>query len=367
MTETQTHAQDCAEILKERLAAGKINRRDLLAGLAAIGLLPAAARHANAQTSEIIISNWGGDAVRYFGESFGTAIEKALGVKVTVDGGGPSMGKIRTMVDAKNTIWDLCDSGAGDAAELGKLGMVQPIDYSIVDKAKMLPDFANEFGCANYMFGVVLAYDKEFYGDKPPTKIADFWDTENFPGRRLLRKQPLAMLEFALMADGVPFDQIFPIDIDRALAKLKPLVADALFWGNGTESQQLLRDGECQMGLIWHTRANLLHNETDGRITWTFNQGILFPGMWIVPTGNPAGTEAAMKAIAATQEPEPQIKLLELMGNGPANPAAQALIPETLRRVDPGLFADQMLKANGQWWGENVTKAEEAYLAMLGG
>lgn len=244
--------------------------------------------------------------------------------------------------------------------------MVEPIDYSIVDRSRLVEEFAYEYGCPNYMFGVVLAYDTEFYGDKPPTKITDFWDTESFPGRRLLRRQPLAMLEFALMADGVPHDQIYPIDINRALAKLEPLAGDALFWLNGTESQQLLRDGECQMGLIWHTRANLLHNETGGRITWTFNDGILFPGIWVVPKNPPAGVETAMKSIAAMQDPEAQIRLLELMGNGPSNPQATQLVPEHLRRVDPSHHADGMLKSDGLWWGEHVVEAEERYLSMIG-
>lgn len=367
MPEIQSHAQDCAEILGEKLQKGQISRRAMLAGLSALGVLPAGARRAGAATEEIVIANWGGDAVRHFGEAYGPAIQSDLGLRTSVDGGGPSMGRIRTMVEANNTIWDICDSGAGDAAELGRLGMIEPIDYSIVDKSRMIEEFAYPYGCANYMFGVVLTYDKDFYGDKPPTRIADFWDTESFPGRRLLRKQPLAMLELALIADGVPFDRIYPIDIDRALAKLAPLVPDALFWGNGTESQQLLRDGECQMGLIWHTRANLLHNETGGRITWTFNEGVLFPGIWIVPRHNPAGVETAMKAIAAMQDPAAQIRLLELMGNGPANPEATDLVPEALHRVDPGRFSEQMLKANGLWWGENVTLAEEKYLAMIGG
>lgn len=365
MGDIQTHAQDCVEILKERLEAGQISRRDVLAGLAALGLASTAGQSAFAQSKELIIANWGGDAVRHFATAFGPPVLEKTGLTVTVDGGGPSMGRIRTMVEANNTIWDICDSGAGDSLELGKLGVLEPIDYDIVDKSKLVEEFAFPHGCPNYMFGVVLAYDSKFYGDNPPTKLADFWDTEKFPGRRLLRRQALAMLEMALIADGVPFDQIYPIDIDRALAKLQPLVKDALFWGNGTESQQLLREGECQMGLIWHTRANLLRMETDGRITWTFNQGVLFPGIWIVPKNNPVGAETAMHAIAAMQDPAAQIKLLELMGNGPANPQARDLVPEELRMVDPGLSADLMLKSDGRWWGENTTIAEQKYMDML--
>lgn len=365
MTEMQTHAQDCAEILREQLEAGRISRRDLLAGMAALGLTATLPGQALAKTNELVIANWGGDAVRAFNTAFADTIKAKAGLTLSVDGGGPSLGRVRTMVQANNTIWDICDSGAGDSIELGRLGAVEPIDYGIVDKKRLVEQFAYEHGCPNYMFGVVLAYDAKFYGEKPPTKLADFWDTKNFPGRRLLRKQALAMLEMALIADGVPFDKIYPIDVDRALAKLKPLAKDALFWANGTESQQLLREGECKMGLIWHTRANLLRKETNGQITWTFNQGVLFPGIWIVPKNNPAGKDAAMRAIAAMQDPQSQIKLLELMGNGPANPEASSLVPEALRSVDPGLAVDKMLKSDGRWWGANTTTAEQKYMDMI--
>jgi putative spermidine/putrescine transport system substrate-binding protein len=368
MTQAQTHQQDCLEILRQDFQAGRIGRRAVLGAMAALGLSSlATGQVAKAAGGELVVANWGGDAVPAFNAAFKPSYEATSGRKLVVDGGGPSMGKIRTMVDARNVIWDLCDSGAGDSIELGRLGMLEPIDYGIVDKEKMLPGFAYQHGCANYMFSVVLAYNAAKYKDKPPTKLADFWDTRNFPGRRLLRKRGLAMLEMALIADGVPFDQVYPIDIDRALKKIRQIKGDALFWLNGAESQQFLREGECDMGLIWHTRASVLHRDTKGRITWTFNQGILHPGIWIVPRGNPAGPPAAMQAIAAMQAPEGQVKLLELLGNGPANPAAQPLVPAALRDTNPTdpRFVPLQLASNGEWWGAHVNEAEEKYLDMI--
>ena len=61
-----------------------------------------------------------------------------------------------------------------------------------------------------------------------------------------------------LLADGVAPDDLYPLDVDRAFAKLKPLLPDLIFWEGGAQSQQLFRDGEVVMGNIWHTRANLL-------------------------------------------------------------------------------------------------------------
>ena len=119
---------------------------------------------------------------------------------------------------------------------------------------------------------------------------ADFFDTKKIPGKRMLRRTGLAMLEPALLADGVAADKLYPIDQKRALAKIASIKADSLYWNSGAESQQLMRTGECVMGILWHTRANILERDTGGRIKWTFDQAIVQPGIWIVPKNPPAGS-----------------------------------------------------------------------------
>ena len=86
------------------------------------------------------------------------------------------------------------------------------------------------------------------------------------------------------------------------------------------------------MGNIWNTRASVLERDTKGKITWTWDQGILCDGVWVVPKGNPAGKDV-YKFIASTQIPERQIALFLLFGNGPTNPAALPLVPAEKRSV----------------------------------
>src|SRR6516165_2101981 len=55
---------------------------------------------------------------------------------------------------------------------------------------------------------------------------------------------PRSMI-FALLADGVPRDKLYPLDIDRAFKKLdriKPHIK--VWWREGNQSQQLIRDSE---------------------------------------------------------------------------------------------------------------------------
>ncbi|MCC7272067.1 MAG: extracellular solute-binding protein [Alphaproteobacteria bacterium] len=375
MREEQTFAQDCAELLRDELAAGRIDRRTFLRGLAALGIAPAAlagsgllageAAAQGAKPKEVVLANFGGDAVPAFTEAFAKPFEAQQGVKMVIDGSGPTTGKIKAMVDARKVIWDIIDSGTGQAYQLGEAGYLEPIDYSIVDKKKLDPEFAYKWGVINYYFSTVLAWDSSKIQGTPT--YADFFDVKKIPGKRMLRRTGLAMLEPALIADGVAPDKLYPIDQKRALAKVGSIKADSLYWNSGAESQQLMRTGECVMGLLWHTRANVLERDTGGRIKWTFAQAILQPGIWIIPKNPPAGAAWANRAINAMQEPAGQVLLLDRMGNGPANPAAASLVKPEANRANPAAPENiaKQIKFGGEWWMQNQEQLAQAFLDLI--
>ncbi|QPC44587.1 ABC transporter substrate-binding protein [Kaustia mangrovi] len=369
-------ALDCAEIAAGRYNKGEIDRRTFLGAIAALGIIPAAAsiplRGAIAAPDEIVVVNWGGPAIEAYEEAFGIPFEKDTGIKVVIDGTGPSGGKMKAMVESGAVTWDVCDSGIGTTLVLGKAGILEPIDYSIVDKSKVYEKFIFDHGLANYLFSFALTYAKSRV-PRAPTGWKDFWDLETFPGKRTMRKNPIGMLESTMMAEGVPIDKVYeelskPDGLDRALAKVAEIKDEVIFWGSGSESQQLFRTGEVVMGNIWHTRALLLHRETGGDIEWTWNQGVVTCGTWVVPKGNPAG-KAAMEFIASSQAPEQQISLFKAMGNGPANPAAAELVPDDLKQYDPGQKAnyDVQLPFNGEWYLEHQETAVSRYLEVISG
>ncbi|MGM4903521.1 ABC transporter substrate-binding protein [Tardiphaga sp. 866_E4_N2_1] len=343
-----------------------LSRRQLLKAGAALIATPAVltSHHARAQArKEVVLVNFGGIAMKAFDEAYVQTFA-AEGGRIVLDGSGALNGKIVTMVQSGNVTWDVCDGGVTTLAELNPRKALEKIDYSIVDKSKVPPEFAYENGVVNYMFSSVMAWDTAKIKETPT--LADFFDLKKYPGRRMMRKESQAMLEMCLIADGVPLDKLYPLDTKRAFAKLATIKKEVLYWNSGAESQSLMRDGECVMGLLWHTRANVLQTETKGRIAYTFKDGLLQPGLWVVPKGNPAGAEA-FRAIASMQKPEGQVKLLAAMGNGPSNPAAQSLVPPDLRSknpADPDNVAMQA-KINAEWYIENHSKTFQSFLDFI--
>jgi putative spermidine/putrescine transport system substrate-binding protein len=120
------------------------------------------------------------------------------------------------------------------------------------------------------------------------------------------------------------------------------------------------------MGCIWNTRATALYRETNGRIDFTWNEGILSPAVWVVPKGNPAG-KAVYQFVASTQIPERQVVLLKAFGNGPANPAAAPQVPAELRRFNPGepANAQVQLPIYAEWYGDNQARALNQFIDLI--
>ena len=352
-------AQDFAQL------TNGLSRRRLLALAAATGIAPAMlGRSAQAAPPEVVLCNWGGDAIPAFKSAFVEPYEAQTGGKLVLDGSGPANGKVRAMVEARNVAWDLCDSGVTGLAELAPRGLLTEIDYATVDKAKVLPGFAYKYGVCNYMFSTVQAWDTAKVQGTPT--LSDFFDLKKIPGKRMIRKDSQAMLELALLADGVPVDKLYPLDVPRAFAKFAGIKDALLTWTTGAQSQSYLRDGEVAMGWLWHTRANLLKRDTGGKIDWTFRDGLLQPGLWTVPKGNPAGAQA-MVAIAAMQAPAGQVKLLAALSNGPANPAAAALVPAELKGVDPSSAENAAVqgKIDAEWYAAHYAETTRKFSDFL--
>lgn len=370
-TGIQSFHEDCVALAQEKLARGEISRRAMLQALAALGVAPLLAGEARAQgTRELVMVNWGGVANQGFGDNYGAPfIAENAGWRVSQDSTGPSAGRIRSMVESGRVTWDLCDSSANSAILLGRQNLLERIDYSIVKREDALsPVFTMEHGAAPYSFSSVLCYDSSKF-PTPPQNWADFWDLRRFPGTRLLRRDAVASLDGAQMSLGKDPANLYPLDVRASLRRVAELRRSCVYWTNGSESEQYLRTGEAVMGMIWHTRAKVLEQESNGRLKFIWNQALLQPGIFVIPRGNPGGAMVQRLLASMLGKPEPQVKLLEFLGNGPTNPRAATLVPEALKRFNPTDPANARVQVpmDGVWWGENYQSINADYIDTITG
>jgi len=344
----------------------RLSRRSLLATLGAAAAVPWRAAAAPGSGGEIVFATWGGAEINNLTRAYATPFKNAGGANIVFDGTGPTEGAIRNMVDSGDVSWDICDADGYSAIRLGRTGALSAIDYTIINRDAVTPGFAFDHGVGGYSYAYVLAYDTELYKDHPPRSWVDFWDVKRFAGKRGLWRWMNGGFEAAMLSAGAARDKVFPINLDLVMDRLKQLKPELVTWDNGAQSKQMLIDGVVGMSCIWHSRAVQLAAESKGRIAWTWADGILYPGVWVVPKNNPAGSQA-FKFIAFMQDAQRQINFTGLQGVGPCNPAATKAMPASLRAIDPTQpeARAQLVTVDSAWWADNYDLAMKRFQDLL--
>lgn len=359
--------EEFSEFAEHEYRVGRIDRRLFLAVLGGAIAVPVLGRPrtAQAQAKEFVISTFGGRLAEAIKSEYAAPFTEANGLSLKEDPSGPLSGRIRAMVEAKQVIWDVCDSISFTALALGAAGMLEPIDYTIVDKSNITPDCDLEHGVNYGWYSVGIAYDKAAFGDKPPQTWADVFNTKDYPGKRAFWKYGYCW-EAALLADGVTPDKLYPLDVDRAVAKFNSIKADSLYVDS---PEEVLRDGETQVAVAFSHAVAAVAQQTEGKIGFSWKQGLKGPTTFIVPKGNPAGRELAMRFIASAVTAERQAAQIAKSFLGAANPAVFAKVSPEVQAWDPNnpKWATDQLTWNDAYYAKNEEFLIGEFLGKVAG
>lgn len=332
---------------------GRLDRRTFLAvmtgAIAAPVLMgPGAAR---AQDKTFVMATFGGENVaRALKDYVATPFSAAEGVTWQEDPSGPLSGRIRSMVEAGQPIWDVCDSVSFTAIALGKKGLLEPIDYTVVDKSQVRPDCVLEHGVSYAWYSILPAYDKTAFA-QPLTSWADVFDVERFPGKRGFWRYGYCW-EGAFLADGVAPQDLYPLDVDRAVAKFRSIRDHSIFLDDVPGS---LRSGEIQIGVDFSTGFGKAVRTEPDRFAISWAGGLRGPATFVVPKGNPAGAALLMRFINFALSKEVQAQICTSSSTGPSNPETVALLSDEVALWDPRnpAWADNQIDFNDAYYAEN--------------
>lgn len=343
------------------------SRRAVLGLLAAPALLPG---RGEAQTlpemtsipdalkgsGELRIATFGGTMQEVQRRAYFEPFEKLSGIKVR-DFAGSDFTKIKAMVETGNVEWDLAQVSRGSVMNLQRRGdYFERMDYDIVD-AGVPAVYRFDYGLEMLVWAQVMAYRTDAFRGAAPKGWAEFWDARKFPGDRSLLGAGSGNnpeLEFALMAAGVPPDQVYPMDLDKAFASYSKIKREVVkWWETGAVPVQLLTDREVVLTSVWNGRmAALQAAGVPAAISW--NQGLLKRDCWAIPKGA-RNRAAAMKFIAYSTMAIPQARVAMLIPYGSVNDGSNEYIPDSRQEVLPSSPAikSQLLTYNYDWWVEN--------------
>lgn len=249
-------------------------RRNLLIAGSAVLAAPYVSRTARA-AGQVVIRNpggaWSDTQKKYIYEPF----TRETGIEVDIV--PTTLTKMLAMVKSGNNELDVADAGYDGLVELHKAKALATIDYAGW-KYTNPDDVPKEYKTANTagmaLYATVLGYNKNTFPDTShPKGWAEFWDAQKFPGTRTLQDMAAGTpnLEFALIADGMPMDKVYPIDINRAfksMSRIKPHIKK--FWDTGALSAQMLADQDVVLGSIWNGRLQAIADKgAPVAIDWT--------------------------------------------------------------------------------------------------
>lgn len=315
-----------------------------------------------------------------FGGAFESAVEKAFlepftkensvtVVKEQYDGG---LAKLRGMVEAGNTTWDLIDLESNDAITGCDEGLLQKLDPKLLgDTSDFIAGAVLPCAVASMVWSTVYAYDTTRL-QTAPTTIADFFDTAKFPGKRGLRKSPKGAMEWALIADGVPVTDVYkvlgtPEGVDRAFAKLSTIKSDIVWWEAGSQAPQLLADGAVTMTMAYNGRIRTAQLEDKRPFAVVWDGQVYDYEWWGIPAGAKNGA-AASKFIEYASSPDNIWKLSNFI---PYAPPRKSATDKVAKDVIPHLPTapenfKNALQVDSEFWADNLDSINNRFLNWLG-
>lgn len=333
----------------------------------------------------VTVVSWGGSYARACVEGYHKAFTAETGIEIKLEDYNGGLAEVRAQVDAGNVRWDVVDVELADGVRGCDEGLFKVFDPATLPPGAdgsapeddYYPGAITECGANTLYYSTVYAYNAEKIPGDKPTTMQDFFDLERFPGRRGMRRSPVVNLEFALMGDGVPAEEVYALldteaGIERAFAKLDTIKEHVVWWEAGAQPPQMLADGEVVMSTAYNGRifnAQVLE-EQPFVIVW--DGQVLDTGYLAILEGAP-NAAAAQRFVEFAARPASMAGVARHISYSPTRRSAEMLITthaETgvaMRSHMPNTpeNAKRALQNDWQWWSDNRDDMNERFAAWL--
>lgn len=357
----------------------KVGRRALLrgaGGLAALAALPSLAACGTGASRADSGGSGGGKSltVRNSGGAYGDALQEGVYTPFTKETGiavevaNLDSTQMLAQIKQGRPEFDLIDNSQIEHVKFAGQGALQKLDFDRIKSfkgAKLPGDIVTEYAVTKSYYVTVMAYHTDGLGDRKPKSWADFWDTETLKGSRSMctPDADLCELEFALLADGVPMDKLYPLDLDRAfkvMDRIRPRIKK--YWDTGNLPGVLLSRQEVTMSTVWHGRLDELIKQGNP-LAYRLDGARRQPQGYSIPKGA-KNVDAAYKLLDYSLRPDVQADLAKVY---PANPVSAAAYDKLSKEERSGLpgspeYFDDGFDVDIDWWLKNESAVTERWM-----
>ena len=364
-------------------AAAVLPPAALLSALTALAVL--ASGCLDPPGASLTVVSWGGSYAQAVTKAYLQRFTAETGVEIRLEDYNGGLAQVRAQVETGNVHWDVVDLEIADAVSGCDEGILEQFDTALLAPAPdgtpalrdFLPDTLLECGVGTLLYSTIYAYNTARMSGPTPATMDDFFDLERFPGRRGMRRVPFVNLEFALIADGVPIDQVYatldtPAGVDRAFRKLDTIKDQVVWWEAGAQPPQMLADGEVVMSPAYNGRifnAQVLEHQSFV-IVW--DGQVLDVGQMGVVAGTPE-LDTALDFVRFASTAASMAAVSRYIAYSPARRSGLPLI-STHAEADvdmnphmptyPGNMG-RTLRNDWVWWSDHMDEMNERFSAWL--
>lgn len=328
---------------------------------------------------QLTLGLWGGSYAKSQDEAMIKPYAKKTGTKMLIDDYSGGLAELRAQVESGTQKWDVLDMMAGEVMRACDEGLLEKIDAKALpageDGTPAARDFVqngiSECGVGSITWSTVMTYNAQRFSGEKPTTVADFFDTKRFPGKRGMFNKPENNLEWALIADGVPSQDVYKVlsteeGLARAFKKLDTIKPGVVWMTTGAQPPQLLASGEVNLAVAYNARVqDAIDNEKQPfKIIW--DHQFFEVNMFTIPKGNPnkARAEDFIRFATATKQLGAQTNWIAY---GPARASAMKYIkPENENKLPTNAQNKaSAITLNHEWWADHADALNERFNVWL--
>lgn len=294
--------------------------------------------------------------------------EEETGVKFTLEA-PTEYSKIQTQVETGNVANDIVD---GDQffvePECGKL--FEPIHVS---QDGVLPEFKTKGKCSvpDFVFGIGMFYQESAFPQGGPENCQDFFDTKKFPGKRVIWNYvaDAAILECAAIAEGANPKDPYPIDINKAFAKLETIKSDLADFSSPSQATDGMVNGDAPIYLT-PTNRYVVAIEQGAEYATSKGFAAKVSGAFGIPKGAPHA-EAAEAWFEYIMQKQVNQRITEAappyfsVFGGEAPASWSPIAKET--NVISGPLSKVAFTNDQEWWAEHYDEVSTRFAELLAG
>jgi putative spermidine/putrescine transport system substrate-binding protein len=337
--------------------------------------------------TQLSIVSWGGAYADSQQKAYFAPFQKLrpnVRIQLT-NAGGEAVQQLRDQVKFNNVTWDLVDVTAADAIRLCKEGVALEIwhDFHLAaapDGTSPTQDFGQTIVTPCFIpqivYSTTFGYRLDKVKDKP-NSVCDVFDLVRFPGKRSLERRPINNLEWALICDGVPADEVYQVldtadGIERALRRLDSIKNQVIWWTEGDEPAKLLEKGEVVFASAYNGRLFDQVARAKSNVAMLWDRQIFDFDGWIIPKRAPHLNEALnfIRFATDTQRLADQASYIPY---GPARRSSTLIVGKHAELgIDMKPFmptqaenARTTLIYNYDWWAAHRDAVDERFRAWL--